>query len=164
MKRIILILISIFLLILDNSFSPFISIMGAAPSFLFVFAIGYSILYGKEEAVFIGVLSGLLQDIYFFNGFGVNSLINMLLCYIAAIIGTSIWKEKKLIPVLTAFGASVIKYVIVLFIFYCMNIKIDTFRGIFIALYNSVFMFLLYKVAFKLVNKERNEKSWRIKC
>lgn len=164
MKRIILILISIFLLILDNSFSPFISIMGAAPSFLFVFAIGYSILNGKEEAVFIGVISGILQDIYMYNGFGINSLINMLLCYTAAVIGMGIWKEKKIIPVLTVFGTSIIKYMGVFFIFYLLNIKIDTFRGVFIALYNSVFMLLLYKFAFKLVNKDHNEKSWRIKC
>ena len=65
MKKWILFLISLVLLILDNSFMPFLAIKGAFPSLLFVCAIAYPIINGKKEAVFIGVISGLLQDIYF---------------------------------------------------------------------------------------------------
>ena len=66
-KRIILILMSTILLILDNTFSPFISIRGAWPSFLFIFAIAYSIINGRKEGIIIGVISGLLQDIFFLS-------------------------------------------------------------------------------------------------
>ena len=65
MKKFSLVLISIALLIVDNTFSHFISIKGIAPSFLFTFAIAYSIVNGKEEGIKIGVLSGILQDIFF---------------------------------------------------------------------------------------------------
>ena len=101
MKKWILFLISLVLLILDNSFMPFLAIKGAFPSLLFVFAIAYSIINGKKEAVFIGVISGLLQDIYFYEGFGVNALINMLICLLAAFIGENIYREKKLIPTIS---------------------------------------------------------------
>ena len=87
MKRWIVIIISIILLILDNSFMPFISIYGIYPSLLFVFAIGYSIINGKQEGVFIGVLTGILQDIFFVRCFGLNALINMLICYIVGRVG-----------------------------------------------------------------------------
>ena len=58
MKKFIVVLISILLLILDISFLPFLAIKGIYPSTLFVFAIAYSIINGKEEGVFIGVVSG----------------------------------------------------------------------------------------------------------
>ena len=161
MKRVKLILIAIILLIVDNSIAPFISIFDVAPSFLFIFAVGYSFIYGKSEAVFMGVLTGLLQDIYFFNGFGVNLLINMLCCYVVALIGEGIWKERKIIPVVAVFVASVAKYLLVFIILYILGIKIGFTRGIFIAIYNSIVMFLTYKFGFKLSDKERNETTFR---
>lgn len=163
MKKVIVILISILLLILDNSFSPFIAVKGAAPSLLFIFAVGYSIIYGKQEAVFIGVVSGLLQDIYFFNGFGINSLLNILICFSAGVIGEGIWRERRLIPVISTFIASIIKYYLVMFIFYFINIKIDTFRGISIAVYNSLLMIVFYGVAYKIATRDNKQKSWRVK-
>ena len=93
MKRIVIILISIILLVIDNTLLPYYSIKGAFPSLLFVFAIGFSIVNGKKEAVFIGVLSGILQDVFFVKGNGVNALINLLLCVLAATIGENILKE-----------------------------------------------------------------------
>ena len=99
MKRLILILICLLLFILDNALIPFFSIKGVYPSLLFTFAILYSLMSGYWEAVFIGVLSGFLQDIYFVNVFGVNMLVNMLVCLIAAYIGESVFKHKKTIPV-----------------------------------------------------------------
>lgn len=163
MKKVIVILISILLLILDNSFSPFIAVKGAAPSLLFIFAVGYSIIYGKQEAVFIGVVSGLLQDIYFFNGFGINSLLNILICFSAGVIGEGIWRERRLIPVISTFIASIIKYYLVMFIFYFINIKIDSFRGISIAVYNSLLMIVFYGVAYKIATRDNKQKSWRVK-
>ena len=79
MKRLYLIIILIVLLIIDNTLLPYYSIKGSFPSLLFVFAIAYSIIRGKEEAIFIGIVSGFLQDIFFFSGFGVNLFLNMLL-------------------------------------------------------------------------------------
>ena len=64
MKRIIIIAISLFLLILENTILPSYSIMQGYPSILFVFAIAFSIVNGKEDAMFIGIVSGLLQDLF----------------------------------------------------------------------------------------------------
>lgn len=78
MEKLIIILISIGLVILDNSLIPFFSIKGAYPSLLFTFAIAYSLVNKKERAVFMGVVSGILQDIFFFNGFGVKFIIEFI--------------------------------------------------------------------------------------
>ncbi|MGG7176793.1 rod shape-determining protein MreD [Clostridium paraputrificum] len=163
MKRLVLILISILLLIVDNSFVPFISIKGASPSFLFIFAISYSIINGKKEGVIIGVISGLLQDIFFFGGFGVNALVNMLCCVLAGTVGEGIWRKKKLIPVLTIFITTILKFLGVYIIFYFLKINVDLLKGVYAALYNSIIMFLTYRVVIAFSEWEDKKSSWRIK-
>lgn len=154
MRKTIVILISIFLLVLDNSFFPFLAIKGVYPSALFVFAIAYSIVNGKEVGVFIGVVSGILQDIYFFNGFGVNCLINMLLCFLAGVIGESIWRNKKLVPVITIFFTSILKVISIAIILFVLGVKINLLNNSYTAIYNSVLMFLFYKLIYNICNKD----------
>lgn len=163
MKKWILILISLVLLILDNSLMPFLAIKGAYPSLLFVFAIAYSIINGKSEAVFIGVISGLMQDVFFYNGFGINALINMLICLIAAIIGENIYKEKKFVPVISIIFLYILKVLAVFTIFKLMGKVVNIQIGMFTALYSSVIMFLGYNFVLRLYYIEYKKKSWRFK-
>ncbi|MGL5379373.1 rod shape-determining protein MreD [Clostridium sp.] len=163
MKKWVLILTSIMLLILDNSMMPFLAIKGAFPSLLFIFAIAYSIIRGKNEALFIGVVSGILQDIFFYNGFGINSLTNMLLCVLAAIIGENIYKNKKLIPVIAAFILSLLKVASIFVIFKLINRNIDITMALYSSIYNVVVMFLGYNFVLKLCEKDKNNSSWRFK-
>lgn len=163
MEKLIIILVSIVLFILDNSLMPFFSINGAYPSLLFVAAIAYSMINGKEKAVFVGVVSGILQDIFFFNGFGVNSLLNLLLCLLAAEIGDGIVKNKRFIPVISVFIITMIKFIGISIIFYTLNIQIQFLRSIIMALYNSVIMFLGYNVVMNIYDDEYSKRRWRFK-
>lgn len=163
MKKWVLILISLVLLILDNSLIPFLAIKGAYPSLLFVFAIAYSIINGRSEAVVIGVISGLMQDIFFYNGFGINALINMLICLVAAIIGENIYREKKLIPVISVILLYLLKILAVFTIFKLMGRSINIQVGMFTALYSSVVMFLGYDFVLRIYNIEYKKRSWRFK-
>jgi rod shape-determining protein MreD len=163
MEKLIIILVAIVLLILDNSLIPFFSINGACPSLLFVAAIAYSMINGKEKAVFAGVVSGILQDIFFFNGFGVNSLLNLLLCIFAAQIGSGIVKSKRMIPVVSIFIITMIKYVGVFIIFYIVNVHIQFSKSLIMAGYNSVIMFFVYKVVMNIYDEEYSKRRWRFK-
>ena len=163
MEKLIVILVSIGLVILDNSLVPFFSIKGAYPSLLFVFAIAYSIINGKEKAIFIGVVSGILQDIFFFHGFGVNSLLNLLLCLLASIVGEGIIKNKKLIPVVSIFFITIIKYIGVIIIFYLLHIDIQFSKSIIMGIYNGVVMFFAYKVVLNIYDDEYSKQRWRFK-
>ena len=156
-----MILMSVILLILDNTFSPFIAIRGAWPSILFVFSIAYSIINGRKEGIIIGVISGVLQDIFFFQGFGVNALVNMICCFIAGGIGDGIWREKKLIPVVTIFIATILKFFGIYIIMYFINENVDLLRGIKTALYNSVIMLFSYSIILKFFEREDMRKAWR---
>ena len=163
MKKWILIIISLVFLILDNSLMPFLAIKGAFPSLLFTFAIAYSIINGKNEAVFIGVISGLLQDIYFYNGFGINALVNMLICLLAAIIGENIYREKKLIPTISMALLYLLKifsiFIVLKFVGKTINIEI----GIYTSIYSSVIMFLGYNFVLRLYDNNYRKRSWRFR-
>ena len=163
MEKLIVILVSIGLVILDNSLVPFFSIKGAYPSLLFVFAIAYSLINGKEKATFIGAVSGILQDVFFFHGFGVNSLLNLLLCLLASIVGEGIIKNKRLIPVVSIFFITIIKYIGVMIIFYLLHIDIQFSKSIIMGIYNGVVMFFAYKVVMNIYDDEYSKQRWRFK-
>lgn len=163
MEKLILVLVSIGLVILDNSLVPFFSIKGAYPSLLFVFAIAYSLINGKEKAIFIGVVSGVLQDVFFFHGFGMNSLLNLLLCLLASFVGEGIVKNKRLIPVVSIFFITIIKYMGVFIIFNLLDIDIQFSKSITMGIYNGVIMFFAYKLVMNIYDDEYSKQRWRFK-
>ena len=163
MKKIVVILISIFLLVLDNSLLPDYSIMDSYPSLLFIFAIAYSIVCGKNEAIFMGVISGILQDIYFVKGFGINSLSNLLLCFLAAKIGENILKENKIVPVLSTFILSIIKSVFVAIMLRLFNQSVNYSAAILTAFYNSIIMIIVYNIVLATCDKYMDNDRWMFK-
>ncbi|HHD2752707.1 TPA: rod shape-determining protein MreD [Clostridium perfringens] len=162
MKRVILILICLLLFIIDNTLVPFFAIKGVYPSLLFTFAVLYALMSGYWEAVFIGVLSGFLQDVYFVNVFGVNMLVNMLICLIAAYIGESVFKHKRMIPILSVGLLTIIKFFAVALILRFINIRINLLSFWIMALYNVVIGFFMYNLVYKLCNRELMKRDWKI--
>ncbi len=158
-------LISIILLILDNSFIPFFSIKGVCPNLLFTFAITYSFLKKKEDALFIGLLSGFLQDIYFFGGFGVNCLTNMILCITASAIGSMIVKNKRAVPVLSMFIITMAKFTALSVILYFMdmNIGLGVIKMIIASMENSVILFLIYNSLSRKIDENNSDQQWRFR-
>ncbi len=163
MKKLYLIIILIVLLIIDNTLLPYYSIQGSFPSLLFTFAIAYSIIEGKEKAIFMGIVSGFLQDIFFFSGFGVNLFLNMLLCLLCAKIGESIFKENRLVPVLTALGISLLKVLGVVIIFKLFSQKINISVALISCLLNAICMLIFYTLILKKLDKYLDRNTWRFK-
>ncbi|MBN1044258.1 rod shape-determining protein MreD [Clostridium cagae] len=163
MEKLIVILISIGLAILDNSLIPFFSVQGVYPSILFTFAIAYSLVYGREKAVLIGSISGILQDLFFFNVFGINSILNLLLCLLASIIGENIFKTKKVIPVISMFLITILKYMGIFIICYFLRVDMHILRSMGMALYNAIVMFFVYELIMKIPDEEYKKRPWRFK-
>lgn len=163
MKKAIFIIIMILLAILDNSIIPFLSIHNSYPSLLFVFAIACAFCFDKKYAVMIGAISGVLQDLFLFNMFGLNSFANLIICYIAASIAETIVKEKRIIPIISTFGFTVLKYLIVAAIFYFLKLKIDFSTVIIASIYNSVIMCIIYGILIKYTNNDSAKNTWRFK-
>lgn len=163
MKRIVVIAISLFLLILENTILPSYSIVQGYPSIVFVFAIAFSIINGKEDAMFIGIVSGILQDLFFINGFGINLLVNFLLCLLAAKVGEGIFKKNRLIPVISCLVISVIKIIMVAVLFVLFNKTIDVNMALISAVLNTVVMILGYKFVLTTSKKYWKKDEWRFR-
>ena len=163
MKRIIIIAISLFLLILENTILPSYSIMQGYPSILFVFAIAFSIVNGKEDAMFIGIVSGLLQDLFFINGFGINLLVNFLLCLLAAKIGEGIFKNNRVIPVISCLIISMLKIVMIAILFIPFGKKINLNMAVMSAILNTIVMVIGYKFVLTTSKKYWKKDEWRFR-
>lgn len=160
-KVLTIVLLSVVFLILDNTLMPLIAIKGVYPSLLFIFIISYSIINGMNEGTAVGILGGALQDVYFCSVFGINTLINMLLCLVAAQIGKSIFKEKSLIPVFAIFALSILKGACVFVMLFLIKqrtyIEISLYRSI----YNFVIAIFMYRFIYKISQKKYMKREWR---
>ena len=161
MKKRYLFIISIILIILDTSFSQFISIKGVYPSLIFIFAVAYSIITNPKEGIIIGIISGALQDIFFYKAFGINLLANIWICYIAGIIGENVWKKKRLVPFTSMFGLSILKYLILFVVMYALGTKLHLNNILYYSIYNSVIILLVYGKLYNICNDDNKEHSWR---
>ena len=163
MKRIVIVAIALFLLILENTILPSYSIMQGYPSILFVFAIAFSIINGKKDAMFIGIVSGVLQDLFFINGFGINLLVNFLLCLLAAKIGEGILKNNRLIPVISCFIISILKIIMIAILFIAFDKKVDFNMAIVSAVLNTIVMLIGYKFVLTTSKKYWKKDEWRFR-
>ncbi|MBK5241592.1 rod shape-determining protein MreD [Clostridium sp.] len=162
MKRILtLVFLCILFLILDNTLMPLLKIYGAFPSLLFTFALCYSIVSSPKDAVIIGVFTGALQDLYFFNGFGINMLCNMIVCVVAANIGKNIFIEKSFLPILSSFLLSLLKGIIVFSLLFVLKQYTSVGIILYQALCNLIACIFMYKFTYKLSRKEHMKKEWR---
>lgn len=155
------ILICVCLFIIDNTLLPFFAIKDYYPSSLFMFIIFYSINNDYWDAIEVGVISGLLQDLYLCQVIGINPLVNILLCILSVLIGDNIFREKLLIPVLSLFGLSMLKGVLVFGIFHIIGITIEIYSVVFTSIYTMVLGIFLYKFLYKLLQKPFMKKQWK---
>jgi rod shape-determining protein MreD len=162
MKRVmVLALFTLLFTILDNSVMPFIAIKGYFPSLLFIFVIFISINSDSWQAMRLGILSGILQDIFFYNGLGINILTNMLCCVVAAEIGKGIFKDKMLIPISTLFLLCLAKGAVVFVILYVLNQYSNVYGILFNSIYSLIISLFLYKFLYNFTEKEYMKKNWK---
>lgn len=150
----------IIFMVLDNTLMPFLAIYKIFPSLLFVFAICYSIANGKYDGFFIGLIIGFIQDIYFFNVFGVNCLLNMILCVIAGKFGKNIFKENIVLPVFSIFIFSILKGTGIFCIMYFVGNPVNIMTGVYTSIYNAFVGIFMYILVYRLSNVFI-KKKWR---
>lgn len=160
-KVLVLLVLSILFFVIDNFFMPFMAIGGIYPSILLVFCILYSIQNGKWEGMWLGVFCGLLQDLFFTHVFGINVITNIMVCLLAGIIGTNIFKEKKLIPVVSCFALSFLKGAVIFAILYIVDIKMSFSRVLFVSLYDMVVAFFMFRRVYDLCQEDYMQIQWK---
>lgn len=160
MRRLILALMCIGFTIIDNTIIPLLSFNGVYGSILFSFIICYSIVSDEWDALYVALIGGALQDIYMFKGFGINCLSNMILCILACKIGTNLFKERSLIPIVINFFMSILKGLFVVALLYMCKQGTDIQSVAIMGVYNLIISILMYKRVFKLSQKPYMKKDW----
>jgi rod shape-determining protein MreD len=146
--------------VIDNTLVPFFAVRGYFPSILLIFSMFYSIINGSWEGLWIGAFSGLLQDMYFFNGFGINAFSNMLICSAAGFIGIGIFKERSLIPIVSSFVLALVKGIIVFVILYIAKIYTPFESILYNSLYSMAVSIFMYRWVLRLCKKEYMQRKW----
>ncbi len=98
-KHIIYYCISVLLLaVLQSLLSHGFRLLGATPQLLLVFVLLIASRMGKEEAMILGITSGLFFDIVYGRYLGFYALLYMFFAVIASIAGPARFKEQKWWP------------------------------------------------------------------
>ncbi|MCI1945807.1 rod shape-determining protein MreD [Clostridium luticellarii] len=160
-KILVLFLLSIGLFILDNALMPFFAVRTFYPSLLLIFIICYSIVNGKWEGLWLGVFTGILQDIYFSQGFGMNSFTNMIVCIAAGFIGDSIFREKRIVPVISCFLLILFKGILMWGILYLAGAYVNMANIFFSGIYDMVLCIFIYKPVYNFCRKDYMQLRWK---
>ena len=162
MKKVYLCLFGIAILILENSITNYMSILGVTVDFILIFLTIISLYMDELEISIIGAIIGIIKDITVGRIFGINSLIYFLICYIVSYSRKKIYKESKvtiftLILATTIFSSliNILTSIVAYSSFTAMRLII---RGIVILpLLNSLIALILYKIFAKSILKLKED-------
>ena len=153
MKKVLLCLLGIAILIIENSVTNYINILGGSIDFILIYLTIISLYTAELESSLIGAIIGLIQDITVGGIFGVNGLIYS---------RNKIYKESKvtiftLILATTIFSSliNILTSIVAYSSFTAMRLII---RGIVILpLLNSLIALILYKIFAKSILKLKED-------
>lgn len=159
-KYLVFIIISCLLLVVDNTLTPYISIAGYYPSLLWAFVLCYAWVGDISDAISLGVISGILQDIYFYDVMGINTLTNIILCSLICYLGRNFIKEKILVPIVLIFLASILKGVTVFIVMKILGVNINNTVIIYRSIYDVFVAVFMFNAVNKLSKVEFMKKKW----
>lgn len=89
--------------VLQTTFFKAISIAGISANIMIILPVVFGYFNGKREGIFVGLISGLMYDIYYSSVFGFSSLVFMYAGYVSGIFHRDFDTTRIIIPmVLTA--------------------------------------------------------------
>ena len=109
-------LLSLFILIIEGSLLGVIFTRSNMPDLLLVFVICLAFLWGEKKGVVVGLLAGLLQDIFFGPALGFFALAKMVVAYLVGITAREVYKDQLAGPMLIVFMATFVHEFIIFFL------------------------------------------------
>ncbi len=131
------IFLAIILLVLESSFFALIFVRGIKPDLLLVVIVCFSFLWGEKKGLIMGIIAGLLQDVFLGPALGFFALAKMLSAYLSGLVSREIYKDQIIGPMVTVFFATILHELI---IYALVSIYWQSGTGLFVAI-ESVFLF-----------------------
>ncbi|WP_455539394.1 rod shape-determining protein MreD [Terrisporobacter sp.] len=162
MKKIYLCFLGIAILILENSITNYLSILGVTIDFLLIFLTVISLYMDELESSIIGAIIGLIKDITVGGIFGVNALVYFLVCYVVSYSRRKIYKQSKItiftLILATTIFSSLINILASIAVYSSFTISRLIIRGIVILpILNGIMALILYKVFDKSILKLKED-------
>lgn len=140
--------------ILQSTILGHLRIAGILPNTALIIVITVSIIYGRKEGITAGVLSGVLQDIFFGKAIGINILIYISIGYIIGGVESKVFKDNYITPLLFIVFAT-IYYNSVYFVFmHFLRQSISyfyVFKSIILVevIYNAIVGIVFYRIFYR---------------
>lgn len=161
MRRIFILFTAVFLLLIDQTVLPFLSVFGSYGSILFSFFGLFAMMTDYEDAFTLALVAGVLQDLFFPYAFGLNTLTNLFLYLGLSRIGLSLKEGKKTIPILFVTLAQGIKTLVMLLILFLFGIRGNILSIIVTPAYTMILCILIYKIVVAYSRIPIVKKEWR---
>ncbi|WP_094604761.1 hypothetical protein SPSIL_019930 [Sporomusa silvacetica DSM 10669] len=104
---------------------PLIFTQGAKPDIILIIVVACGLLAGRERAIGVGFLAGLLQDFASGNIFGLNTLSKMAIGYVAGLAERKVFKESVVLPVLAIILATFFNGIIMQALLFLLGYKVE---------------------------------------
>jgi len=158
--RILVIAIIIFTnFILESTLFQYTRVFGIKPDFTIFLITSYAIMRGSAYGAFIGLASGLLQDIFYGNAIGIHGLSYMLTGYLIGQSNDDVFKDSYIPSIVFNFVAVLVYQHIFFIITYFTRTEISythALLNIIIpqSIYNAILGPIVYRLIFKLDEKK----------
>ncbi len=151
MKKILIFLLGILFLIIENSITNYLDILGVSVNLVIIYITIVSLYTDELEIGIIAALIGIVKDITIGGIFGINALTLFCIAYGISYLRNKIYKESKVtifaLVFITSLCDSMLNIAITSQIYTMYSIKDIIIRGVVIfPLINSIISILLYIV------------------
>ncbi|MDO5564567.1 MAG: rod shape-determining protein MreD [Eubacteriales bacterium] len=159
LKLLILSIIVVFAFVLQTSLCPLIPFLKASPNLLLFMTFISGFIYGESTGLFIGIMCGIILDIFYTGQFGYFSLIYIIIGYVNGIINHYVYEDNiSFLMILSISNSLILNFYI-----YISNFLLKG-RGSFLHSFLNIMLpsiimtllisILLYKLAFMLKSRE----------
>lgn len=153
-----MILLIILNFVLQTTIFQHLRIFGIVPNTTLIILVCIAVLKGKKVGSFIGLITGFVQDILFFNVIGINALIYFIIGYLIGSINDKIYKDSSFMPFVLTAVSTVFYHLVYSFFMYFLTVNYSYLylirKIIFVELiYNSLLSIFIYKLVVKFQKK-----------
>ncbi|MEW5920066.1 MAG: rod shape-determining protein MreD [Bacillota bacterium] len=109
-------LLSLFILVIEGSFLSVFFNRTNMPDLLLIMVTCLAFLWGERKGVGLGLLTGLLQDLFFGPALGFFALAKMVVAYLVGLTAREVYKDQLAGPMLVVFMATFMHEFIIFFL------------------------------------------------
>ncbi|PZS05253.1 MAG: rod shape-determining protein MreD [Chloroflexi bacterium] len=146
------------LALLQSSLASRLEFRGVLPGFVLVTVVSWGILRGLEEGLVWAFVGGVSLDVLSGLPFGTNTVAMVVTAGVVSLGEGTFIRTHALLPLMTVFGATILYYVIVLFILQSTQQPVDWLAALRTymlptAIYNALMSILVFWLARRLESR-----------